>query len=431
MKIMKRITNSTRKDIIDIIRYGIQITFDSPQYDAKSGDFIQSVNIKMPVSGRLNELDFLSRLYNLDNMPSKDSRFSNASGDIYQHTILNNDWDEYWYFSDDRFHLSNGNDDEYILKFLCEMFNSVVRDETSEWKKFLEIFNKLLKQDGYELVPYKNEIGYEIFEYREIKSISINHSIKEIHATMKLLGEGSYAKVFRYMDKFYDKDFALKRAKENLNEKELERFRREFDEMKKLKSPYIIEVYSFNGENNEYKMELADYNLDEYIKHNNSKMNLDSRRSIAMQFLAALRYLHSRNILHRDICPKNILLKVYDDVIVVKLSDFGLLKLKNSTLTADDTDCKGSYNDPSLREEGFKNYSLLHEIYSTTLVCGYILTGKDINGLFSTKDSPIKNFIGKGTSMDKAKRFQTLDELKQALINCLDSMQNFSQMEKN
>ena len=416
---MKRITNSTRKNIIDIIRCGIPLCNDKI--------------IKISPCGQLDEIEFLSRIYNLKELPSTDplNRFSNAINDIYQHTVLNDDWGEYWYFRDDRFNLSNGNDDEYILRFLCEMFNPFVRDENSEWKKFLEIFNKLLKQDGYELVPVKDLSGYDVFEYREIESISINHSIKEIHATMKLLGEGSYARVFKYTDKFYNKDFALKRAKENLEEKDFVRFRREFEEMKKLKSPYIIEVYSFDGENNEYKMELADYNLDEYIKHNNSKINLDSRRSIIMQLLAALKYLHSRNILHRDICPKNILLKVYDDVIVVKLSDFGLLKLENSTLTADDTDYKGSYNDPSLRTEGFKNYGLLHEIYSTTLVCGYILTGKDINGLFSNKDLSIKNFIKKGTSVDKTKRFQTLDELKQASINCLNSMQNFSQMEKN
>lgn len=422
---MKRITKSTRNNIIDIIRYGIPST----QYDDKSGTSIGEQNIKIPVSGRLSELDFLLKLYDLDNIPSKDIRFSNASGDIYQHTVLNDDWDEYWYFSDDRFHLSNGNDDEYILKFICEMFNPFVRDENSEWRKFLEIFNKLLKQDGYKLVPVKDLSGYDVFEYREIESISINHSIKEIHATMKLLGEGSYARVFKYTDKFYNKDFALKRAKDNLDEKELERFKREFETMKKLKSPYITEVYSFHEDQKEYTMELADFTIDEYIKQNNSTMSNDARMRIIMQIMNAYKYLHSQNIFHRDVSTKNVLLKLYDDVIVVKLSDFGLVKNLDSSLTSESTDLKGSFNDPALKIEGFKNYSLTHELYAITQLLVYVLTGK-IN-FANIKNPSIEKFLKKGTQAEQTKRFQTLDELKQGIIDCLNSMQNFSQMKKN
>lgn len=71
-------------------------------------------------------------------------------------------------------------------------------------------------------------------------------------ASLKLIGECSYAKVFKYKDNFYNKYFALKRAQIGLNAKELERFKLEFDSMQSFNSPYILEVYSFDDQKNEY-----------------------------------------------------------------------------------------------------------------------------------------------------------------------------------
>ncbi|MFR2461478.1 MAG: hypothetical protein ACLTAN_06425 [Christensenellaceae bacterium] len=110
---MNRITDVTRQDLIDIIESGIWVPLKEPEFDRESGEYIDGYSVKMSPYGRLNEIDFLSRIYDLDKMPSTDSRFLNARRDIWQHTINNEDWDEYWYFSDDRFHLSNGNDDKY------------------------------------------------------------------------------------------------------------------------------------------------------------------------------------------------------------------------------------------------------------------------------------------------------------------------------
>lgn len=55
-------------------------------------------------------------------------------------------------------------------------------------------------------------------------------------------------KSFRYRDEFYNKYFVLKRAKNDLNDKELERFKREFDVMNELKSPYVLEVHRYDEE---------------------------------------------------------------------------------------------------------------------------------------------------------------------------------------
>ncbi|NDV15528.1 hypothetical protein GO009_05760 [Muricauda sp. TY007] len=103
-------------------------------------------------SGRLEEADFLSRMFDLDSMPSYDSRFQNAAGDIWQHRVNNpNDWEDNWIFYDDRFNLLNC-DDSIFLDFLCEMIHPLVRGESSEVNKMLQIFNDNLKEDNFELV---------------------------------------------------------------------------------------------------------------------------------------------------------------------------------------------------------------------------------------------------------------------------------------
>lgn len=166
---MRLISEITRRDILDIIRDGFSVpaytqieTADFGWIDADDG----TKEIKMDYWGRLDEISFLQRLYPLDSMPSNDRRFRTALGDIRQHTVNNDDWDYCWVLSDNRFNLANGNEDEPLLKFICEMLHPAVRDEKAPWKAYLEKFNELLRADGYELYAAQHISGRDIYKAR-------------------------------------------------------------------------------------------------------------------------------------------------------------------------------------------------------------------------------------------------------------------------
>ena len=182
--------------------------------------------------------------------------------------------------------------------------------------------------------------------------------------------------------------------------------------MQTLSSPYILEVYNYNNEKNEYIMEYINYTLYDYIKNFNSTLDITSRKKIVYQIFRAFKYLHSKNILHRDISPKNILLKCYDDVNVIKLSDFGLIKIPDSTLTSFNTEFKGYFNDPNLIIEGFNNYNILHETYAITRLVYFVMTGKYNTNKIQNVN--LKTFITKGLNSDKSKRYQNVDDMLNA-----------------
>lgn len=255
----------------------------------------------------------------------------------------------------------------------------------------------------------KVELYYTLPIFLPLSSITISHKQQDFTFDLKLIGSGSYANVYKYKDTFYNRPFILKRAKKELTDKEVARFKREFDVMNGLSSPYILEVYCYNPDKNEYIMEYMDYTLDGYIAAHNSTLTIIQRKGIAQQILRAFDYLHSKEHLHRDISPKNILIKEYDDTLVVKLSDFGLVKIPDSTLTTVNTEFKGYFNDPALVVEGFNTYGIVHETYALTRVIYFVMTGKTNTEKITNQN--LRTFVERGLNPDKTKRFQNIRDM--------------------
>lgn len=115
--------------------------------------------------GKRNCTTFLNRLYDLENMPSRDSRLKTFKEEIQRHTVANDDYQYDWVFHDESLGLVAGND-EVLLKFLCEMFHPLVRSEKSDWQSVKESINELIKIDGYEIYESEKISGRSVFSYR-------------------------------------------------------------------------------------------------------------------------------------------------------------------------------------------------------------------------------------------------------------------------
>ncbi|WP_162788583.1 hypothetical protein [Amycolatopsis albispora] len=116
--------------------------------------------------GALNEIEFLDRLYNLDTLPSTDSRYTTARQDIIQHCIANYDWPDDWIVDDERFGLASS--DNALLQFLAEMLHPAVRTSLAEVEQLHTFLNQTLIHDGYEIVQVDAISGAPVFAGRRI-----------------------------------------------------------------------------------------------------------------------------------------------------------------------------------------------------------------------------------------------------------------------
>ena len=233
--------------------------------------------------------------------------------------------------------------------------------------------------------------------------------------SLTVVGEGSYAIVHKFVDPNYDITFARKRLKKNADDGDVERFRREYEIMKGLDFPYILKVYRYNDAENSYTMEFCESTLEEYVKRRNNQPQFDFsvRRRIALQFLYGLNYLHLKQICHRDLSLKNILLRVFSDgAVTIKLSDFGLAKPQGSDLTKTESEIRGTIVDPAL--DRFKDFEPVNDIYVVGFVLSYIFKG--VSHLLP-EFTPLGEIIHKCSNSDPTRRYQTVLQIIEAVEN--------------
>lgn len=157
--------------------------------------------------GNLNEVEFLSRLFDLQSLPSSDSRYKDAAGDIWQHCINNEDWDKDWIYSDERFDLVGGSEDVF-LRFLCEIVHPVVRPDRDESFKIVSHFNEQLRQVGWEIFERERIAGRPRFSYRQLTN-NAGRSVTRARTVAEALDAGWMAKEIERLEHSIDRDPAL------------------------------------------------------------------------------------------------------------------------------------------------------------------------------------------------------------------------------
>ena len=185
-----------------------------------------------------------------------------------------------------------------------------------------------------------------------------NDCIFKKYKPIKKIGFGSFGSVYLAKRINDEKLFAMKTEKKNIKQKQLEE---EAYFLYTLQGFGIPKFISY-GRTKNYNIlieTLLDKNLNDLMKMQ-KKLSLKDVCLIGIQILDRLEWIHSKNIIYRDIKPQNFLIGK-DDPNTIYIIDFGLCKKYRSSKT-------GKHILP--KKTGFVNGTIK---YAST----YVLNGKE------------------------------------------------------
>ncbi len=163
----------------------------------------------------------------------------------------------------------------------------------------------------------------------------INDSPSKKYEILSKLGSGSFGNVYLARNKFTDEKVALKQIKKStanlLSDGEI---KDEIEILKKLDHPDIVRIIESFNTRNSYIL-ITEYceegELFDQVKNQLSETQI---AVIFRQLLSGLAYLHSNNIVHRDLKLENILIHEIEkskttgeDLFNIKIIDFGTARI--------------------------------------------------------------------------------------------------------
>jgi serine/threonine protein kinase len=154
---------------------------------------------------------------------------------------------------------------------------------------------------------------------KEIPEISIT----ELDISSSPFAAGSCADIFQC--KLNGSTVALKKLRENFNEKQTLDIQREAALCFQVQHPNIVALLGLTRLKNNFMgivMEWADQGS---LREHMAKMNPAEKIKVSLCICEGLDYMHSIQIAHRDLKPENVLL--FGDKTIAKISDFGTSKV--------------------------------------------------------------------------------------------------------
>lgn len=258
-----------------------------------------------------------------------------------------------------------------------------------------------------------------------------------------VLGRGGMGEVYKAFDPTLQRIVAVKTVRPDIDRPEyLDRMMREAQACARLSHPNIVTVFEAGQANGvvyiamEY---LQGKNLSEALEA--KALTFEEKIRVLAKVLEALQHAHSLDVVHRDIKPSNI--HVSSDG-TIKLMDFGLARvLVADTLTASGN-VLGTPHYASPEQLKGDLVDRRTDIYSTGVMAYEVLSGRrpfepdndsissvilkviqqpaaPMDTVVSRMLPDIEAIVSRAMAKAPEERFQTADEMRQALTGFLES----------
>ncbi|XP_008453470.2 mitogen-activated protein kinase 9-like [Cucumis melo] len=206
------------------------------------------------------------------------------------------------------------------------------------------------------------------------------------YQVQEIIGKGSYGVVGSAVDTHTDEKVAIKKINDVFEHvSDATRILREIKLLRLLRHPDIVEIkhIMLPPSRREFRdiyvvFELMESDLHQVIKANDD-LTPEHHQFFLYQLLRGLKYIHTANVFHRDLKPKNILANAD---CKLKICDFGLARVSfndaPSAIFWTDYVATRWYRAPELCGSFFSKYTPAIDIWSIGCIFAEMLTGKPL-----------------------------------------------------
>ena len=189
------------------------------------------------------------------------------------------------------------------------------------------------------------------------------------------VGAGGMSDVYKAQDHILDRIVAIKVMKAEFSEDVnfVTKFRSEAKSAAGLEHPNIVNIYDVGSENGLHfiVMEYVEgITLKTYVEKK-GQLSFKEATSIAIQVARGIEAAHSKEIIHRDIKPQNIIISTEGKV---KVTDFGIARAISSNTISAEVMGSVHYASPEQARNGFVDGR--SDIYSLGIVMYEMVTGR-------------------------------------------------------
>ncbi|WP_372370480.1 protein kinase [Candidatus Uabimicrobium sp. HlEnr_7] len=166
------------------------------------------------------------------------------------------------------------------------------------------------------------------FGKEEFSQIDENASIFKNYTVVGKIGVGRFGVVYKAKQKNMGNRLVAIKLLQPRSEKHIEHFQRQVKALGQLQHPNIITAIESGQILNIYYLVMEYFHgiqLDQYVR-GNGPLTEESTLKIAEDLTSALKHIWSKNLVHRDISPQNIMIGEHK----VKLCDFNLIRAVES-----------------------------------------------------------------------------------------------------